>query len=138
MLLPVAKGTTAGQSCSGKVQRDQKKKKFSPERSERVGSFGLHSYDVDPVWQANMSLLGCLGLDPKGGFYLLWMRPFTSPDISVILLCPCFCGRGVRKKQLVTVENQILDTQITSCDGTVPGLCAQRDKNSQGVIVTYL
>lgn len=137
MLLPVAKGTTAGQSCSGKVQRGKKKtKNLSPERPERVGSFGLHSYDVDPVWQANVRLLGCLALDPKGGFYLIWMRPFTLPDINVILFCPCFCGRGVRKKQLVTVENQILDTQITSCDGTVPGLCAQRDKTSQGVIVT--
>lgn len=36
----------------------------------------------------------------------------------------------------MTVENQLLDTQVTSCDGAVPGLYAQRDKASQGVTVT--
>lgn len=67
MFLPVGKGTTAGQSCSGKVQ-DRKKNWFLKDQ-KGWKAFDLHSYDVDPVWQANVSLLGCLGLDPRGGLY---------------------------------------------------------------------
>jgi len=47
----------------------------------------------------------------------------------------------VRKKQVVTVEIQVLDTQITSCDHIVPGLLGTKGedftKHHQKLILIY-
>lgn len=56
------RGQLQGSLAQEKYKEEKKKEKKSWLLKDRKGreAFGLHSYDVDPVWQANVSLLGCL------------------------------------------------------------------------------
>lgn len=52
------------------TRKKKKKKKWLPNNQKWWEVFGLHCCVVDPAWQANVGLLRCSGLDPKGGFLL--------------------------------------------------------------------
>lgn len=56
------RGQLQGSLAQEKYKEEKKKEKKIWLLKDRKGreAFGLHSYDVDPVWQANVSLLGCL------------------------------------------------------------------------------
>lgn len=72
---------------------------------------------------------GMPGTKSQGRHPVSYMRPLASSDVSVILHCPCCCGRGVKKEQLVAVEIQLLNCQITFCGCMVPGLMGTKGEN---------
>lgn len=87
-----------------------------PERSRRVCFAFIWWW---PCAGDKRESAGLSSIQAWGGTYLY---RWASSHYLFFLHYTCSCGRRVRKKRVTTVEIQLINAQITSCECIVPGL----------------